>query len=174
MYTYDQQGNVLGTLPADAVRVRSSLLMLSGKYVDSDGIVYDADGSLNEPATSAYAREIAAGRIAAAYSDYTPTPEEVKKDSVQENSNAEGSRMYWDSMFDNIYTTASEIPGRVANVAASAGKIGFDAGKWIVIGLVAYAVIKVMDRVPSRGHVKRYAQKRIRSYRRQLARHVGG
>jgi len=179
MHVYDNEGNMLGALPADAVPFGSrgqqtQLLMLMGKFVDPDDIVYDADGTVNEAATAAWSREIAAGRTAAPYVDYAEQAEAQRKESVQQVSVQEGNRMYWDSMFDNVYTTAAEIPGRVADAAKEGVKDAFDIGKWLVIGLVAYAVIKVADRIPSRGHVKRYAQKKIRVIRRQVARHIGG
>lgn len=147
--------------------------MLTGKYVDSDGIIYDPDGTVNEPATAAWAREVAARRTSAPYIYEWDIPA-IKAESVQENSEADATRAWWDSQVSNVWTTTAEIPGRVADVITSAAPTALNIGKWIVIGLVAYAVIKVADRVPSQGHVKRYGQRKLREYRRRLAQTVAG
>lgn len=179
MQTFDQEGNNLSALPADAVKINSSLIMLSGKYVDSDGIVYDPSGVVNEPATAAYAREIAMGRIAMPYYDYT-TPEakqETKQESIQERSDFEAAQSSVDSFLDNIFYTAQDVVDRSVAIP---GQVIEEAKKrehyiyWIIAGLVAYAVIKVADRIPSQGHVKRYAKKKIGEARRRVARRMAG
>lgn len=170
-----QEGNVLGALPADAVRVNSSLTMLTGKYVDSDGIIYDANGTVNEPATAAWAREIATRRVSAPYVVYDPL--DIKRESVQEQSEADQTRWYWDAMLDNVTTTAGEIPDRVVDAATGAAKGAMNILQLLVIGAVAIAAIQMMN--PERqGNAKRRivtaGKRKVREYRKRAARYVAG
>jgi hypothetical protein len=172
--TFDNDtGQVLGTLPDGSVRITSSLIELAGKYVDSEGIVYDVEGTVNEPATAAYAREVAAGRIAAPYT-VAPSIDQQRADSVQQNAQADYTRTMIDSTVDNIFTTSAALPGQIADAATKGAQGVFSIGKWVVLGLVAYAVIKAADRVPSRGHVKRYARRKVGELRKRAAKYVSG
>lgn len=177
---------MLGGLPPDAIPFGSrgqqtQLLALMGKYVDRDGIVYEVDGAVNESATAAWAREVAAGRTAAPYVDYEAQAAQQRADSVQQNSEADAARASFDAFVDNIFFTGENVvgraialPGQVADAAKKAATEGFKILPWVVAGIIAYAVIKVADRMPSQGHVKKYVRKRISSTRRALARQIAG
>lgn len=163
MPTFDENGNDLSGLPDGAIRVESSLSMLSGKYVDGDGIIYDADGTVNEPATAAYAREVAAGRIAARYN--APSVEQIKQQSIREQADAEATRAYIDAQFSNIWTTFEEIPGRIADVAQTTASGINTAAKWLIAGLIAVAVLEVIG-------TGRQISGRVRKTRKRAARYV--
>lgn len=158
---------MFANVPPGAVRINSSLLMLTGKYVDADGIVYDPDGYVNEAATAAYAREVAMGRVASPYYDYT-TPEamrETKQDSIQQRSEYEASAAYWDSMFDNVVTTATEIPGRVVDAAQEVVSYAMPVAKIALAVGVGYLALKAFQAIPG-------TNERIREYRGRAARAV--
>lgn len=191
-YTFDNDGNrVLGTrmnlaaLPVDAVKFnspgapQSSLIMLSGKYVDPDGIVYDADGNVNESATAAWAREVATyGYVAP---DYV-SPREVKQESIQENSERDALAAWWDSMLDNTVTTAQEIPQRAVDVVTTGARAGYSLMQLLVIGAVAFAVIEVAGIAKGEGGIKRrarrFAARKAREYGRRathaISRRIAG
>jgi hypothetical protein len=185
MTTYDNNGQVLRGLPANAVRVQSSLLMLTGKYVDPDGIIYDPDGTINEPATAAFAREVAmlrtGGWAPADFGDFTNydfrdwystikddpyTQADVKADSIQQRSDWEAAQAGLEAWQSNVYTTVTGIPGQVVDAVTTTAKTAFSVIQWIVVGLVAYAIIEVSGK---REHYKRRIRGEVRRYRRRAA-----
>lgn len=172
--TYDQDGHHLGGLPPDAVRVNSSLIMLSGKYVDSDGVIYDADGTVNEPATAAWARE--QGMKGTAGPQFWKDPYTIRMESVRENSEYDAAFAAADAWYSNVFQTGAEIPGRFVDVGKDIFSGFTTSAKWLVIGLVAYAVIQATG--GGYEDVKRRAvkagRKRVKQYRRKIARHVAG
>ena len=142
MALYDQAGRSLGELPPDAVKIRAadtSMVSLVGLYIDPDGIVYDPDGAVNEAATALAARAAVSAAIARGYR--APQPWQIEKGSLAEQAEAAATRAYYDSQLDNVFTTAAEIPARIAEAV----KIG---GSGVLIVLAILAALELSQRAP--------------------------
>lgn len=175
MQIFDNNGGFLGALPDSAVRIDSTHYVsrfpeLTGKYVDADGVVYEADGTVNEPATALLAREIAFERQTGGY--VVPNATQDKADTIQQQSQADQTRTYIDAVLSNVETTAQDVATRAANIGGDV----FTALKWIVGGIIVIEVLRVLPQDTRRamGEAARRgtqrARKRVRKYvRKQLA-----
>lgn len=138
---------MFGALPADAVQIHSrdtSMVSLVGLFIDGDGIVYNPDGSVNEPATALAARA-AVTAMTARQNPYAPAPWVIEQGSVSEQSQADATRAWVASMQDNIATTAAEIPGRIADVVQN---VALPLAKIALLGIVVVGLLRAADSVP--------------------------
>lgn len=69
-------------------------------------------------------------------------------------------------------TTINDVAQQAASDVRNIVTPFADYGKWVIVGLVAYAIIQVVDRIPSQGRVKQYAKQYSRRARRAIARRI--
>jgi hypothetical protein len=162
--TYTQDGN-LSALPADAVPfgAERTHTLLRGKYYDTDGIVYDADGTVREDLTALMAREIAAHRTAAPYAQYTPPSEELLRDSIREQSESDATRTEVNMTIDNVLSTIAEIPARLVEAVQDSAKILLIVG----VGWIALQVLQDAPRI-------RTVKRRMKQARKRAAKYIAG
>ena len=172
MRIFDQSGEQLGELPEGAIPATpdvTALTILRGKYIDADGIVYDANGTVNESATAAFAREQAARHFA--IPGITPSILQQRADTLRQQTEADRIAIETQGFIDNVIATGREIPGRVINAVSMAETVA----QWAIIGLVAYTalqMVRVLERGPRRTQVKYRVQRAVHKRITEAKRHV--
>lgn len=97
-------------------------------------------------------------------------PGQVRAEAAAMGKDAPSNTQVWGTAIDDMIGAEAET---MHNLGETAGHIAGGAetlGKWLIVALVAYAVLQVADKVPSQSHVKRAVRKVARRHVTRLRR----